>query len=251
MSFNKIGTIIIEDEELPRQELINALKETDEFEVLGFASSVEEGIDLIKSTHPTLCFLDIKLRGRLSFSILNELLKENINLPSIVINTGVREFEYAKKLFNDYRDEVIYLINKPFWENWIQLKDRILDAYLKHQRIKNEAFTPINPDFLNLTSGKKSYHLKYEDIYHVGVAEKSKGVTGIYMEKTQIECSLSLSYIHSRLPANFVQINRFEIINIHKINIIEHSEKSIHLRNGHTTFIGHQYYKVLCEKLKV
>jgi DNA-binding LytR/AlgR family response regulator len=51
------------------------------------------------------------------------------------------------------------------------------------------------------------------------------------------------------LPEYFFQVNRFEVINLEQISLIDHAEKEVHLKNGKSCSIGSNYYQQLCELL--
>lgn len=252
MSFEKLRTLIIEDEEFSRNELINALGETEEFIVCGTAASIESGYELIQTTTADILFLDIKLEGGLCFSLLNELKNNQIQIPLSVINTGCRDFEYAKKIHNDYHDTVVYILNKPFWENWIHQKDTILEKYFESKRSNlNSVHCLTKVDLLPIYSNKKSIMVRPDDIVLVKTGEKAKGNTEIYLESKVLKCNTSLVQLLQTLPSNFLQINRFEIINVHWISYIDHVNKEIFMRNGQVLMIGSSFNKNLCKSLGV
>ena len=80
MSFRKLKTLVVEDETAIRQELVNALNEIVDIEVIGEADSVEEAYNLVKSVPADLMFLDIKLIGGTAFDLLAQLKKEGIRI---------------------------------------------------------------------------------------------------------------------------------------------------------------------------
>lgn len=252
MSFEKLRSLIIEDEEFPMHELSNALGETEEFIVCGIAASIESGYELIKTTTADILFLDIKLEGGLCFSLLNELKNNQIQIPLTVIITGCRDFEYVKKIHNDYRDIVIYILDKPFWENWIHQKDTILEKYFDSKRSNLNAVHCLRKvDLLPIYSNKKSIMVRPDDIVWAKTGEKAKGNTEIYLESKVLKCNTSLVQLLQTLPSNFLQISRFEIINIQWISYIEHVNKEIYMRNGQALMIGSSFYKNLCKSLGV
>lgn len=249
MTSYKIKTLIVENEQHIRQELSAALAETAEFEIIGECASVDEGYTLIKKLLPDIIFLDIKIEGGLSFQIINRLMKEEFEIPPIVINTGFRDYDYAKKIHNDYGDHVIYILNKPFWENWIEHQERILDAYVQfRQKSIEDDNTPSR--YLSIQSGRKSFLILPSDIVLVRTGEKTKGNSSIVFSNHSIESGLSLTQLLQKLPAKIKQVNRYEAINIDWITYLDHSEQEVLLRNGIKVPVGDSFYKSLINSLE-
>jgi DNA-binding LytR/AlgR family response regulator len=250
MTSNKIRTLIVENEQHIRQELSNALEETTEFIIIGECASVDEGYNMIKKLLPDLVFLDIKIEGGLSFQIINRLMKEKFEIPPIVINTGFRDYDYAKKIHNDYGDKVIYILNKPFWENWIQHQERILDAYIQSQQKSIEDAQNTPSKFINVQSGRKSFQILPSDIILVTTGEKTKGNSMILFSSHSIDTGLSLTQLLQKLPSKIKQVNRYEAINIDWISYLDHSEKEVLLRNGTKVPVGDSFYDSLIKALE-
>jgi DNA-binding LytR/AlgR family response regulator len=250
MISDKIRTLVVEDELMLREELASALIESGEFEIVGQADSVQSAYDAIKKLQVDLIFLDIKIVGGLSFQVISRLIKENFPIPPIVINTGFREYEYAKKIHNEYGDHVIYILNKPFWENWLEHQERILDGYIirKQKEISPNVLT-INHSskFITVQANRKSFVLNPPDIVIVKTGEKTKGTTEVILQNSSFNSNLSLTQLLQKLPQNFRQINRFEAINTDWVSFIDHSEREVALRNGATLSIGDSYYGGLCQ----
>jgi two-component system, LytTR family, response regulator len=248
----KLRAIIVDDESKVMEELIKALQESDNFNVLGSSTSVEEAFLLIKSTPCDVIFLDIQIIGGNAFDIINKLRKENIIIPPIVITTGNNEFAYAEKLINEY-NEVVYWLKKPFWENWVQHREKIIDiVLLKLQNNRNDANEnkPKNP-FIRIESGRQIFSIKHSDIILVKVHEvKGKGTTVIVLEKSTIPCSLTLTQILQQMQKNIVQISRTHAINTDWVTSIEHAENEITLRNGDKFTLGPAYSDSFFESFK-
>lgn len=68
-----IRTLIIEDEPAVRKEITWLLQQHTAFNLLGTATSVSEGLILIKATKPSLILMDIQLTDGTAFDILNQL----------------------------------------------------------------------------------------------------------------------------------------------------------------------------------
>lgn len=73
MSSRKIKAIIVDDEELARQDLSNLLKDFPVIEVIGEADNAESGRQLIEKTEPDVVFLDIQMPDQSGFEMLKNL----------------------------------------------------------------------------------------------------------------------------------------------------------------------------------
>lgn len=250
MISDKIRTLVVEDELMLRDELASALTESGEFEIIAQADSVYSAYEAIKSIQIDLIFLDIKIVGGLSFQVISRLMKEKFLIPPIVINTGFREYEYAKKIHNEYGDHVIYILNKPFWENWLEHQEKILDEYIRRKQITNSPMSVLPTQtnkFITIQTNRKSFMLHPPDVVIVKTGEKTKGTTEIILQSNSLNSNLSLTQLLQKLPVNFRQINRFEAINTDWVSYIDHSEREVFLRNGATLSIGDSYYVGLCQ----
>ena len=87
---------VIVDDEISLRESTNTLLSIycPDIEVVGLASGVKEGIQLIKETAPDIAFLDIEMPDGLGFDIVHAFPQRNF---SVIFVTGHNE--YAVKAF--------------------------------------------------------------------------------------------------------------------------------------------------------
>ena len=241
----------MEDEAPIRRELVAALNETLELEVAGEADDVEEAFDLVKTTPADVLFLDIKLIGGTAFQLLTLLKREGVTIPPVVINTGYRDFEYAQRLHNDFGKEVVAILKKPFYEDWEPHQERILEAiYLQQQQERLANNQPNFKKMLNIQDGRQSFMVNSEDVVMVKTGAKGQGRTEVILEKHTIQSGLSLAQMLAKLPPNFLQVNRYEAVNMEWISVLDHTEREVKLRNGCSCDIGGGYYQALCKWLE-
>ena len=251
MSFRKLRALVVEDEAPIRRELVAALNETLELEVAGEADDVEEAFNLVKTTPADVLFLDIKLIGGTAFQLLTLLKREGVTIPPVVINTGYRDFEYAQRLHNDFGKEVVAILKKPFYEDWEPHQERILEAiYLQQQQERLANNQPNFKKMLNIQDGRQSFMVNSEDVVMVKTGAKGQGRTEVILEKHTIQSGLSLAQMLAKLPPNFLQVNRYEAVNMEWISVLDHTEREVKLRNGCSCDIGGGYYQALCKWLE-
>src|SRR5579875_2005858 len=111
--------LIIDDEELAREELKYLLDTTGSVEILAQGTNGIEAVDLIRTHQPDVVFLDVQMPGLDGFAVLKKLLEhdESAHLPQIIFATAYDQ--YAVKAFDV--NAIDYLL-KPFD------RDRVMQA---------------------------------------------------------------------------------------------------------------------------
>ena len=111
--------LIVDDEELSREELKYLLDTTGSVDVLAEGKNGVEAVDLIRTHHPDVVFLDVQMPGLDGFAVLRKLLDlgEGGHLPQIIFATAFDQ--YAVRAFDV--NAIDYLL-KPFD------RDRVLQA---------------------------------------------------------------------------------------------------------------------------
>ena len=104
-----LSTLIVDDEQLARDELAYLLKNIEDVEVVAQGKNGLEAVTLIREHNPDLVFLDVQMPGLDGFGVIKKLLDKKINLPKIVFATAFDQ--YAVRAFEV--NAVDYLL-KPF-----------------------------------------------------------------------------------------------------------------------------------------
>src|SRR6202161_1606603 len=104
-----LSAVIVDDEQLARDELAFLLKSSGDVDVIAQGKNGLEAISLIKEHSPDLVFLDVQMPGLDGFGVIKKLLDKKIPLPKIVFATAFDQ--YAVKAFEV--NAVDYLL-KPF-----------------------------------------------------------------------------------------------------------------------------------------
>lgn len=128
---DKLSTIIIDDE-LHARELLKTLLERycPKIEVIGEADSVDQGLDLINTLNLDLIFLDIKLKKRSGFEILEALEGHSFQVifTTAYSQFAIKAFEYA----------AVHYLLKPI--NVIQLEEAVHRVGLKNDSFRTSEF---------------------------------------------------------------------------------------------------------------
>jgi len=104
-----LSAVIVDDEQLARDELSYLLKAVDDVNVVAQGHNGLEAINLIREHSPDLVFLDVQMPGLDGFGVIKKLLDKKIALPQIVFATAFDQ--YAVKAFEV--NAIDYLL-KPF-----------------------------------------------------------------------------------------------------------------------------------------
>jgi two-component system, LytTR family, response regulator LytT len=104
-----LSAVIVDDEQLARDELAFLLKDVGDVDVVAQGKNGVEAIDLIREHNPDLVFLDVQMPGLDGFGVIQKLLHRKVPLPKIVFATAFDQ--YAVKAFEV--NAVDYLL-KPF-----------------------------------------------------------------------------------------------------------------------------------------
>jgi len=106
-----ITALIIDDEQLAREELKYLLDTTGNVEVLAQGTNGVEAVELIRTHQPDVVFLDVQMPGLDGFAVLKKLLEHSDGepLPQIIFATAFDQ--YAVKAFDV--NAIDYLL-KPF-----------------------------------------------------------------------------------------------------------------------------------------
>jgi two-component system, LytTR family, response regulator LytT len=104
-----LSAVIVDDEQLARDELAYLLKNADDVNVVAQGKNGLEALNLIKEHNPDLVFLDVQMPGLDGFGVIKKLLDKKIPLPKIIFATAFDQ--YAVKAFEV--NAVDYLL-KPF-----------------------------------------------------------------------------------------------------------------------------------------
>lgn len=247
MNFNIISVVVIDDEDDIREILSKKLNESEKFEVVGQADSVSATIELLRKESPTLMFLDIRLIGGDAFDILYHLKEHEMNIPLIVMNTAYSEFEYAQRALNDFSDNIVKFLKKPFWDNWEVKKQEIVE------KVYSQMYDyTVKDDFISVTTNNNIYRISIDDILFCEVAETGSGKTKMYTVESCHIINETLSTVYSILPLQFIQIFRSIIININYLKRYDRTDEVVYLKDINDRYfsVGKTYRKTLLKALK-
>src|SRR5271165_5789114 len=104
-----LSAVIVDDEQLARDELAFLLKSAGDVNVVALGKNGLEAVTLIKEHEPDLVFLDVQMPGLDGFGVIKKLLERKLRVPQIVFATAFDN--YAIQAFDV--NAVDYVL-KPF-----------------------------------------------------------------------------------------------------------------------------------------
>ncbi len=124
-----ITALIVDDEQLAREELKYLLDSAGSVEVVAQGANGIEAVELIREYQPDVVFLDVQMPGLDGFAVLKKLIEHHDPLPQIIFATAFDQ--YAVRAFDV--NAIDYLL-KPFD------KARVLQAIERaRQRLQETA----------------------------------------------------------------------------------------------------------------
>lgn len=201
-------SIIVDDEELAREDLKVLLKDFSEIEIIGESETVEETKTLIKKLDPDLIFLDIQMPGKSGFDLLEEM---QINAKIIFVTAYD---EYAIRAFEvNAKDYLLKPVNKERLSlalERLKTEQESEDNVQTKLEINDSIFLMVNNHYQFVKIGfiiKITSAGNYSEIY---TSSKLKGLVLKSLKDWEV-----------RLPNCFVRIHRNAIINLEYVDRVE------------------------------
>lgn len=202
-----IRTIIVDDENLARQELRYLLKDFARIEIIDEAGNADEAKEKIEEQRPDLIFLDINMPEKNGFDLLEEL----SYLPYVIFATAYDQF--AIKAFE--ANALDYLL-KPIREERLSKSIlKVADEIAAHNDDNKQLATDSK---VFIKDGDKCFFVKLSDIFMI---ESVGNYAKIFFEQKTPLLHKSLNQLEEKLPDDiFFRANRSQIINLNYINNI-------------------------------
>lgn len=215
-----LSAVIVDDEQLAREELAYLLKNVD-VEVIAQGKNGVEAVTLVKELSPDLLFLDVQMPGLDGFEVLKKLIDRKLPLPQIVFATAFDQ--YAVKAFEV--NAVDYLL-KPFD------KKRVTQAVDKARQKLESSASPSDqigtlvkmleqqqkPQAAKvlLKAAGRLFLVDQKDICYASIEDGIISVVATNMEG-QSNCRTLEELLDSLDPNNFWRAHRSYLVNINRI----------------------------------
>ena len=215
-----ISAVIVDDEQLARDELAYLLKEVD-VDVVAQGRNGVEAVNLIKELSPDLVFLDVQMPGLDGFGVIKKLLDRKVPMPQIVFATAFDQ--YAVKAFEV--NAVDYLL-KPFDKKRVaqaveKAKKKLESAGSSNDqlgtlvRMLEQQQRPQAAKVL-LKSAGRLFLVDQKDICYASIEDGIITVVSTHMEG-QSNCRTLEELLESLDPNMFWRAHRSYLVNIQRI----------------------------------
>lgn len=233
--------IIIEDV-LPEATMIKGMLNNSfpTIEIIGIASSVDEGISMILRNKPDFVLMDIEIMGGTSYDILASLRQYSIPLDfEIIFLTGNRRFDYATRAF-EYT--ALDFLTKPI--DTVAFDKAI--TRVMERKSSNQLNSAQMGFFLEMISSSENILpnkmavtrlggvVEFVEINQILYLEAARDVTIFVLKnKQRLTAYKNLGYYANILVNhNFFSISSSLIINLNELKSYDHSQKLVLMVNG-------------------
>ena len=225
-----LSAILIDDEQLAREELSYLLKEFPDVEILATGRNGLEAVKLIENLEPDVVFLDLQMPGLDGFGVIQSLHEKNIPLPHFILATA---YDHAVEAF---RWGVFDYLLKPIE------KDRLAVAIERARRAVTEkakaappqesapARIPPQRTKLLVKNNNRNFIVDAQDVVYATIDD---GLITVVATNVEGESNYrTIEELQSNLdPDTFWRVHRSFLVNIHRIKeVIPWFKSSFQLR---------------------
>ena len=234
MTQQTISCIVIEDDPLPRADIVEHIKRTPVLQLNGVFNEAMSAFDFIsRENNIQLVFSDIMMPGISGM----ELLKSLSNPPLFVFVTALQEYAVESFEYN----VADYLLKPYAYTRFLKAVDKVRSLLGRIDEDKGK-------DFITVKSGNKNVIVKHNDIHFIKADR-------VYIEietldRTHIQQE-SLAQMAKKLPQyQFMRVHRSYIVNLDYIG--EVTASTIIMQGGIADIpIGPSYREALFKKLGI
>jgi two-component system response regulator LytT len=216
-----LGTILVDDEELARDELKYLLEDFPQVDVIATGSNGLEAVDLVSRLEPELLFLDVQMPGLDGVGVVRKLQEKGLDLPHIVFSTAYDQ--YAIEAFR--LDATDYLLKPIDKARLAETVARVTKA-VQSDMDRSEAEEPPEPIHLTaspqrrskilIRHGQRNVIVDANELIYATIADGvitivAHGVEGLSSYKTLEDLQENLD------PEVFWRAHRSYIVNVNRI----------------------------------
>lgn len=213
----KYTCLIVDDEQLARKLLEEFVAKIPMLELKGMCKNPLEAMDILKSEHIDIMFLDIQMPELTGVEFIKTLQQK----PAIIFTTA-----YSEYALEGYELDVIDYLVKPFpLDRFIKAVNKAIEFIdLKRSAGKTDQDT-MGSNYILLHADHKIYKVNLDDIQYI---EGLKEYVSYFTKEKRIIVLQSLKSIEESLPSNkFIRVHRSYIVPINKIKTLDGNQVQI------------------------
>jgi len=225
-----ISAILVDDEQLAREELSYLLKEFPDVEILTSAGNGLEAIRLIEDLEPDLVFLDVQMPGLDGLGVISRLREKNVPLPHFILATA-----YDQYALEAFRLEALDYLLKPIE------KDRLALSVERARKVVSEKAKAQQPESapvkfgpqrtkLLVRNSNRNFIVDAQDMVYATIED---GLITVVATTVEGESNYrTIEELQSNLdPDTFWRVHRSFLVNINRIReVIPWFKSSFQLR---------------------
>ena len=216
-TISPISTVIVDDEQLAREELSFLLKDFADIEIIATAENGLEAVKIIESAEPDLVFLDVQMPGLDGVGVIRNLREKDVPLPYFVFATA-----YDNYAVEAFRWEATDYLLKPIEKDRLALSiDRARRIIAERTRVAEAAMTvPRSPSSVRakilVRSMGRQMIVDSNDIIFATIED---GIISLVATTVEGETNYgTMEELQSSLdPDQFWRVHRSWLVNINRI----------------------------------
>jgi two-component system, LytTR family, response regulator LytT len=227
-SLGNLRVLVVDDEQLAREELCYQLSLAEEVEIVGQAANGPDALSAADELEPDLMFLDVQMPGLTGFEVARQLLERADEAPAVVFVTAYDQ--HALEAFDV--NAVDYLL-KPVDPARLQqalgrVRRRLGGRQEGEPRLSNEQVEQIvkmmasqqtRREQVAVKAGERFWLVQADEIIFASLADES--ITIVTGQVAGTSNYRTLDDLQARLdPATFWRVHRSHLVNINKIKEI-------------------------------
>ncbi|WP_158975591.1 LytTR family DNA-binding domain-containing protein [Cellulophaga sp. L1A9] len=224
----KLKAILVEDEANSREILRNYLaKYCPEVTLVGEASTIKEGLDLIHKNELDLVFLDVEMPFGNAFDLLEQIPDRTFETVFVTAYNN-----YAIEALNNH---AAYYLMKPISiDELIKAVDYVKEIRLKENALEDKILKPK----LNTVEGKitipQQDGFQILNVADIMYCKADDNYTEIYVKDKRIVVSKTLKYFEEALSEfSFARIHKSYVVNVNEVvKYVKGKGGSVLLSNG-------------------
>jgi two-component system LytT family response regulator/two-component system response regulator LytT len=216
-----ISALVVDDEQLAREELAFLLKDFPEVEILQSATNGLEAVKLIERLDPDLVFLDVQMPGLDGLAVIAKVRESSDAIPHFILTTAFDQ--YAVEAFRlEALDYLLKPIEKERLAETVSRAKRIIDDKQQAQEKAAEALTvtaskvPAQRSKLLVRANNKNLIVDAQDLIYATIDDGTiTVVTSLFEGQSNYR---TIEELQSNLDPNlFWRVHRSFLVNINKI----------------------------------